>query len=285
MFSNSSVCVRVKSSAGSKKIMYRKVEVNRDAKNTLINMVNRSANYILQLDRVEFTPDYQVSSGECYVIRDYELPSSIYEAIRDVQFLDEYDPKKSFISLVVVGDCNHEIFGFQRIAGNSFSKKKCFVFKDNVLVNGSLGLFLNESLDALYYGGDLYFCNFERVNSFLDNLSSYYRVATKEELESFMNSESLLIEDPESFEQSKSVRFLRKIYLIQDRRVLESHTVDEIVKVAFDRGIKLDVSDGKIIVPKDKSRLNDFFDFLVGNVFVDWHNDVAMVANSVKKLQ
>lgn len=245
---------------------------------------------------VSFAEDWLADGEELFVIKDYE----------DVHGLSKFTD--SSITPLSDDELNQVACFFVRNSGcilvQAFDRRSlltpeqhCLLFKifgssDTAYeVNEHFrGFFLSENVHAVIKGGALYFQSFYTDDKAL-GLQKYLTEASDEELKGFFEHPSIKFEggrdEIAELTQSPST-FLRKdIGWILKSGVLDKYSPQYLVKRA--RSVKkieipLRLDDGKLLIPKGKSALNEALKFLRNTIFKSILDDEYYRANSRRRL-
>mgnify|MGYP002626446092 CR=1 FL=1 len=251
-----------------------------------LSVLYEKATVSVKMELHEFTPDYIRERGELYYINNVELPEDILTCLSNPKALADYNPSKDQdINCIFIGSSDMSRIAFKKIESKQYiSNSKINLFYDDSTFkrNKGSGLILDDSIDFFYIEGTLYFRSFDKVNSVID-ITQYFEIATDEGVNSFISDDRLRMDDEESFRSVLDRSMKRQILLIEKRGILNRST-EEIEKMAKDKGLKLDVKDGKIVMPNDKKEIKTIMRFLAGKIFLDDIYQEPMYANSVARV-
>lgn len=154
------------------------------------------------------------------------------------------------------------------------------------------GIILPSRLSAIYDNGKLLFQSYHNTKRFLD-LLSYFREATDFEMDVFLAHDLFDFEDKGSFKDNADSIVRKKIALLLTNNILEKITIAELESVAGelnsvvneDNKINLKISDGKLIIPKDKKDLKELIRFLDEDYFTTPFTKRKCLTNSKTFLQ
>lgn len=111
-------------------------------------------------------------------------------------------------------------------------------------------------------------------------MSDYYRSATDVEVNSFVKSEKLSIEDSVAFRGMANTWIRRKIAMINDSQVLVNYTASEIKMLAAESGIDIDIKEEAIVIPNDKEKVKVILGFLDEAAYKGPFSQKTYLANS-----
>lgn len=270
-----------------------------DAK-TQQEIVETFANGIKELTeektKISFDGSYKPNDDEYLVIENFRLSDEIKDAIRNpigVQGFMKENGKYPEIKAIFVGIREENSKGEQfKVAFQRFKKEQyistawynLFFDKDTFLQEKRFGISISDVVDCFVFDNELCFSSFYFTRQIFD-LNEYYRSATDIEVKAFSKNSKLLIEDAEAFEVMANTIIRRKIALINDSKVLEKFSANEIKKEAKAVGIDIDVRDKKLVIPNDKDKVKIILGFLDEEAYKGPFSKNTYLANSKRKLK
>lgn len=302
MFTNSDEII-ILAIKNSKKKVY-KLKLDREAKEEYVNQFNSYVNKLLYdedndlKDFHDFETNYSNSEEENFKIDDFQFPEEIKNSIDHPDVLEPFVVKNNNstnkegyrIKAILIGNKNEN--GEYCVAGQKFSYKHILVQKGFNLTldkdtfkqeERKFIIAVPEKIDCLFQENKLIFQKYSQANSVFD-LSSYYREASNEEINSLKTNDLLLIEDSDFFDkmvQGISVR--KKIAKILDIRALKDL---EKVKVAAENlnfTLPLTNDGKKIIWPDNKANQKKLLKFLSEELFSGAITSQKYISNSTRK--
>jgi hypothetical protein len=149
------------------------------------------------------------------------------------------------------------------------------------------GLVLDNRLCALIEGSDLFIRTYAPAARVLD-LTSYYREATDEEIDTFAGHERLRCEDTSTLKTAADTWTRRKIALLLKSGLIDSVSPRKAKKLAaeFDVSVLVKKVGGKdkILLPTDRHALKDLLRFLDEDYYKSPLTKTRYVSHSKRKL-
>lgn len=293
MFNNSSIFLL--SEEGSESHIYR-LETDADAQRAINGMLSTASQKLIQdKERIPFDGNYKPNADEYLAIERFCVPEEIRQAVRDPLGVEPFRRgEEAFppIKMLFVGDCEKSEdsvrfhFAFQRFRKEQYlsaNQINLFLDKNTFIRQRNFGLGITDTVDCLYTDEALCFSSFYYARQVFD-LRNYYREATDTELASFSDNPGLVLEDKDVFMKSADSWIRRKISLIQDSGVLETHKPAELVERAEEIGLHLTTKEDKLVLPKDKKQVKVILGFLDEEAYKGIFSGTTYLANSKRKL-
>lgn len=246
-------------------------------------------------NKIIFDGNYKPHDDEFLSISNFTLADEIKDAIRNPLGVHSYcknDDKYPDIKAIFVGekeDSNDkEVFriAFQRFKKEQYISTKPFnlFFDDNTFMQETrFGISISDNIDCYYEDGELQFLSFYFARQIFD-LSDYYRTATDHEVTTFATSDKLALEDKEVFISNANSWIRRKIALINDSGVLQDNSASQIKTIAKKIGVSIEVSDNKVVIPKDKEQVKIILGFLDEEAYKGPFSKKTFLANSKRAI-
>lgn len=171
---------------------------------------------------------------------------------------------------------------FQRFRKEQYISTRWYnlFFENNTFFQEKrFGISISDTIDCYYTDGELQFTSFYFARQVFD-LSDYYRSATDVEVNSFVKSEKLSIEDSVAFRGMANTWIRRKIAMINDSQVLVNYTASEIKMLAAESGIDIDIKEEAIVIPNDKEKVKVILGFLDEAAYKGPFSQKTYLANS-----
>ena len=282
VFKDPCICILRKTKNASYEV--ERLSIGGNASTQCISTISRASSRFLCPTAVEYSPEYKLDSDQIFVIRDFPLPQLLQNAFRNSATLKTYSPG-STLDIITVANKDSNSIAFQRVKKSQIlSNKLClFLSGDSFVQNNKTGFVINESINCLYHGNDLYFTSYNLANQIFD-LKQYYEEASDAAVKAFINNNLFELEDVESFTTSiKTHEMRRKLVLVEKTGVL-NHSFEEIVKIAEEKNIPIRVSNDRIIIPKDRQELRIVIGFLTDKVFRSNFTNELFITNSVQNI-
>ena len=274
------------------------LEIDANVRETIIQSFEEAAKKYLDPANqfYEFDGRYKPDSNEYLYISNYTLCQEIKNAIKNPSSIDGFrkmDGQYPAIKAIFVGSVQ-EKDGVEEytIAFQLFKKEQRLVRAGwiNLLAsrntferNDKYGFSISNTIECFYRGTSLYFKSFYLAKQIFP-LNDLYRIATFEDVQKFANHPNLYIEDKDSFIQNADQCTRRRISLINDSKILETYSADEISDKASMIGINIEIKDGKLVIPEDKVNRKSVISFLVDEEYKSSFSDDVFRTNSKTKV-
>lgn len=245
---------------------------------------------------VGFDGNYKPNEDEIFIIRNFKLLDAIMDAVRNpigVQEFKKVKGKYPEIKALFIGEKqesdNKEEFdiSFQKIRKEQIvSKNNLNLILDNntFIENKRFSFGVSDSIDCYYSKGDLYFSSYFFARQIFE-LRDYYRTATDSDVEDFINLSEIGIINMDTFKaQAQSSWVRRKIAAINDSKILENNSANDIKKVADETGINLEISGEQIVIPEDKDSVKILLGFLDEEAYRGPFSNTTYLAGSKRKI-
>jgi len=214
-------------------------------------------------DSIHYKPEH----GELLVIRDFEMPEEIINALKNPIDMDtiserEYEKIKSIFCGRQMANGSYMImftvFDARKIIKRSKWKTILFYSHGTFSEFENKMIVIDERIDVLFMDENLYFHSFANAKKiFGDALNDYYREATDEEVEEFSNN-LFGSKIPEEF---IDFRTRKLIFGIMKSRIPDVQRVVQIGREKF--GIELEITEnGKLAIPENKKDFKKLLKFL-----------------------
>lgn len=279
MFEDCSLLAMIDTS--DKSIQIRRITEDSNTQKT-ISQTFATAAAEMKKDRapVAFDGKYhpQPEDMEYLVIAPFVLPSEIKEALRNPQGLELYSPESGKlppIKALFVGKCEKNgeketiEIAFQKFKKDQYitAAKHHLLFSNNTFTKETkLGISVGQNVDCVFEDSKLYFRSYYYARQIFD-LSDYYRTASIQDLQVFVDNASIQMEKKEGFIDEANEWERRRIAAINDSGLFEQYRVNEIKKLAKETDITLNISKGKIMIPEDKKERRVVLGFLAEEVY------------------
>lgn len=271
--------------------------MDQDTQNSICSIFSEAVSEMkARKELVIFDGNYKPDEDEYLTITGFVLPTEIKEALKNPMNVPTYRPKiKKFprIKAIFVGNCEKHgrLFkyrvAFQRFKNDQYisnHRLNLLYDKDSFFQEKRTGISISSYIDC-YYDGSLNFVSFFFTRQIFD-LGQYYREATEGEIIDFSNEKILSIENEEAFKKQAADTWVRRrVAIINDLRILESHTVSEIKAIGKTAGINILIYNKKIVIPAEKKEMKKIIGFLVEEVYPGYFSKgTTYMANSKRKI-
>lgn len=231
------------------------------------------------LERVPFTQSYNTGEGEIFSISDFVISEEIEAAIDDPASVDSLNLKSGDVPPIKAIFTGWKSSSGELSVAYQLFKKNQYLTRSGVsliLSSGTFnelatpGIIISYEIVALYEQGELLFNSYFQARQVLE-LAQYYREATQSDIDSFVSSDSVFVEDVEEFNSIADTWVRRKLAIIQDGGLLDSISVSDIALKASEFGIAISIRDEggvkAIDVPRDKKSVKELLRFLDEDYF------------------
>lgn len=242
-----------------------KLILDRKAQESICNIFSMGTNTMLDadLEEVEFCVGYTPDKEQIMSIDAISTDEMVIEAVDNPDGVEIFIPNAREypnIKALFTG-CNEpkQVIAFQRFNKSQYltNNRIGIIHLGNTLkeIDG-FGMIIGTGIDCVIHCGKLLFRSYSNARQIFD-LAQYYRSASEGEVTAFVENEKMFVEDKEGFKAVADEWTRKKIALIQDSRVLEDNSAEEIAVSAEELGVAIQVIAGKIILPSDKKAMKD----------------------------
>ena len=240
----------------------------------------------------KYTP--QPDDDDYLYIDNFSLPAEIVSAINNPQGLDELEPVDGNlpeIKALFVGQ-HDRINGvdtytaaFQKVKSEQYisAAKLHLLYSGNTFsADNRVGISVGKQIDCLYRDGRLSFASYYYAKQIFE-LSKYYRVATKDDVQKFVDDAIISMDGGDDFAKAANSWELRKIASIMDSGILKKYSASRIKSLAKQTGFDLAINGKKIVIPTDKKERRIVLGFLDEEVYKGAFSDTVYQTNSKRK--
>ena len=231
---------------------------------------------ITSSDQAPFHPYYNNDEDIPY-IEAFELPQEIIDAIHDSSHVIDFSPEKGGhfrIKSIFIGEGDGDLsrIAFQRIRNNQVVTRHFHIFtsRDTLELSRRPFFTISERADCVFDSGRLLFNKFWSAKQVF-SLADYYRVATQEDVENFINNDMFIFDDQDTQIALMDQHMRKKIASIIDSDVLVNKSANDIQGIAQDYGINVNINHHngvqKIILPDERKDLKTLIKFLDEDLF------------------
>jgi hypothetical protein len=183
---------------------------------------------------------------------------------------------------------SYPVVVFQRFRKEQYIARQgisLFHQQDSFVASEKFGFTIQENADCLYIGGELRFHSFYYARQIFD-LSGYYREATDQDIEAFIQHEKVNIRQTEVFKTlSNDAWVRRKIALIRDSGFLDKHPAAKIRTKAKSFGLQVSITSNRLDFPDDKKELKLLLKFLDEEIYRGVFSEAVLETNSKRRFQ
>jgi len=142
---------------------------------------------------------------------------------------------------------------------------------------------LDGKLVCIIEGGKVKFKSFHNLRTIFE-LSTFFTVATDDDINSFAGHASLNIADLNDFKNISDVGMRKQIHAIIKNDTLSNYTAVQIRTAAQRAGINCNVNNGQIQMPDDKADIKNLLYFLNDGLYEAPLSSIQYIANSKKAM-
>ncbi len=255
----------------------------------------QEAAFARAVNPIAFDGKYKPDDDEVLVIENYDDIDGLHEAIANPLTKPELNPTAESLTSLKALFTGYQrdgasvaliqLFDRRRILSN---RGLSLFHSENVFrkVDGA-GLTLDGKLSAVLENGQLRFQSFHAVRQILD-LSQYYIEATDNDIRTFARLPCLQVQDLEQLIASSDTWVRRKVTLIQQSGTLQNVAVADLLQIAIQFGIQLDIAQNNgievIALPTDRPGLKKLLRFLDEDYYMSSILRVPHITNSRRRL-
>lgn len=249
------------------------------------------------VERLDYDPGYSPDDHEVFALANFELPRHLVEATGAPDAPDgigERDIEDGLIKALVAVEFPWDD-STSRILFQSFDARQTITKSRRYLVLSTEnftrlekpGIAIGSKLTAAFVGGTLLFQSQHLTRRFLE-VDEAFEIATDDEIRSLLKHPTFATEDLDIVLATADHWTRRKITSIQRRRTLDRVEVSEIIEVARDFEVEVEVitknGNDQIGVPSDKKQLKRLVRLLDEDLYVSPLTGDRFQANSKRKL-
>ncbi len=249
------------------------------------------------LERIDYDPGYTPDESEVFALADFPLPrflAVVVHAPDAPETVSQADIEDGLIKALVAVefpwlDATSRILFQSFDARQTITKKKWYLSlgQANFTRLETPGLAIGTKLSAVLTGGTLLFRSQHIVRRFLD-VDEAFEVATNEQIGKLLAHSAFAHGDLADVLATADRWIRRKVASIERRGTLDRVTVDEIVMVADEFKVEIDVittnGTNQIKVPTEKKELKRLVRLLDEDLYVSPLTGDHFQANSKRKL-
>lgn len=276
----------------------QRLTLSQNIQNELDNFYNTSKEKFLRdKEVINFEGDYKAGENEIFRIDEFNWLGKIkhleanhrtnVDINNPLQFSQLENDMIENIKILII-DLAHYII-FQNVDNRKFIKPRSFlIYSENTFsFEDRSGIKLDENIDAAVNksNGELLFNSFHNASKIFD-LSEYYREATDDEVQNFLNDELFEVDGPIDINNlNQNTR--KKIYLIMKNRTLKNvrNNYPAVKGYAISLGLNDCFTDDKIVIKSgDKKLIKRLIDFLNEDLYKSPISGLIYVSNSKRKV-
>lgn len=248
-------------------------------------------------DEVLFDGNYRPDSDECLYISDFDDIDALSEAVANPMTVPVAAQTESLLQSI-----KSLFFGINGPRGwvvylQAFDRRRLISNKGfSIFHSGDVykrlegtGLTIDHRVVAKLDGQKLSFRSFFLARQIFD-LSIYYQEATDADITEFANISQVKVTDIDQFKEISDSWVRRKVWLIQQSKILEKVPPDEL-RVAAE-GFKLEINHERdaegaeqLVIPSDKRQLKSLLRFLDEDYYTSPLSKTNFMTNSKVQLE
>lgn len=257
----------------------KKFEIDRNAQIEMCKIFSEESVALIspEIEPVEHCPSFRGNIGEILYIDGYVLNTDIIEAIREPISVDIFnkDEDGSNIISIFTGKVEDEdvVISFQNMTKSQYLLTKgipLFMRANKLVQVSNYGITFKKVVDVIYKNGRILFKSFNTAKQIFD-LTEYYRIATDEDVNNFIENDKICLDNPEKFRDDADTFIRRKITSIQDSRIFEQYSAREISSKGVEFGLMIPTVDlggvEKLQIPSNKSDVREVLKFLDEEIY------------------
>ncbi|MCU7976439.1 DUF4868 domain-containing protein [Shewanella sp. SW36] len=247
-------------------------------------------------EEIEFDGKYKPEHDEVLYIDGYDDIDGLENAIINPLGVEPVNPNEDFFLEIKALFTGYETdVGTIKILLQNFDRRKIIstnglsIFHSNNVYKKieGIGITVDYKLTATLELGKLKFYSFHTTRQMFD-LSEYYKVATDDDVQEFLDAERIQSVDSEVFLPLADSWVRRKISLIQQSGILQNVPIHEMRAAAIDFNIPfvtIDVDGVEVIsIPNNKSDLKMLLRFLDEDYYKSPLSKTNFVTNSKQQI-
>lgn len=226
---------------------------------------------------IPFDAGYSPDSHEMFRLGKYDLPDWINgENSLTIHNLDAISNNEALIDTIrgiaafARDEAGRELVLFQNFSRSHVIHPGRFLFMQNDAYETAQrpGLTLDGKLAAIYVPAQrqLFFHNFRTANTFLP-LADFYEEASEQDIREMLAHERLAAEDPDALAIGASQWFRKRFAMLSNSGIIDEYTPQQIVDHSVGYEVEIQLEDGKIVFPSNKSSAKRLLQFLNEELF------------------
>lgn len=240
----------------------------------------------------KYTP--QSEDMEILVIPHFDLPTIVKDALKNPHGLEVYSPKGgelSPIKALFVGKYSNEnntetyTVAFQKFRNDQYitaTRHNLFFTGNTFVKDDRIGITVANSVDCVIKEGNLYFQSYYFAKQIFD-LTGYYREASSQDVQAFVDSDLISMENSQAFVASANTWERRKIASINDSGILKNYTAKKIKDIGKKNGVVITIVGDSIIFPENREERRIVLGFLDEEVYTGAFSQTLFQTNSKRK--
>lgn len=231
--------------------------ITADIRSVFINIGNSILND--DVEEILFDGNFNIQDEEILYV-ELQLPDNVVEASTNPIGLQVLNLATDDIKTLFWVEDN--IYYFQNFDKRKLLQNKNVIFWDNNTFNKltSDALIVDNVVNAIHKNNRLYFKSYANANKIF-SLLSYFEAASDEVIDQFATNDKLTV-DADWLKENGNTIIKKQITLIQKSNVLANANPKKIKTSANKFNLKIELVDGKLVLPNDKKQCKDILSFL-----------------------
>ena len=245
----------------------RKINLTQNITQTIANIFILNSEQILDIGihEILFDGNYNVDEGEVLYVN-LILPDNVKQVATNSIGIPVLDLNKENVKALFWYESN--TYYFQNFDKRKLLKNRNVIIYDNQTYSKleSNAFIVENVVNAVYKDDKFYFNSYSNANKIF-SLSDFYQEASNEEIEIFSKNDKVLFDQNWLKVNANSI-IRKQITLLQKSATLVNSNTNKIKTSAKKFKLTIDLEDGKIKFPNDKTQLKDILTFLNEQYFI-----------------
>ena len=245
-----------------------------------------------QSEVVEFDPRYKVDDDELFVIRDFELPHFMINAIRNINQVDNLhlDADVRIKAIFAAESASHSS-SHLRVYFQKFMQQQLLVKRWTLLGNRDTyrkledpGLMLGSSLVAFYEEDkEMLFRSYTLVNRII-GLEPYFIEATDDDIHDVLGDDKFEVENVSDILANADTVMRKRFMAVKASEILSQITVRKVQAQARNFNVEIEIRGGKIVFPTERKQAKEFLRLLLEGYYEGPLTGTRYVTNSQRTI-
>ena len=245
----------------------RKINLTQNITQTIANIFILNSEQILDIGihEILFDGNYNVDEGEVLYVN-LILPDNVKQVATNSIGIPVLDLNKENVKALFWYESN--TYYFQNFDKRKLLKNRNVIIYDNQTYSKleSNAFIVENVVNAVYKDDKFYFNSYSNANKIF-SLSDFYQEASNEEIEIFSKNDKVLFDQNWLKVNANSI-IRKQITLLRKSATLVNSNTNKIKTSAKKFKLTIDLEDGKIKFPNDKTQLKDILTFLNEQYFI-----------------
>lgn len=237
--------------------------ITADIRNVFVNIGNAILND--DVEEILFDGNFNIENDEILFVN-MELPANVIETSSNPIGFQELNLSVDDIKTLFWVE--NDVYYFQNFDKRKLLQNKNVIFWDNTtfakLTNDAL--IVDNIVNAIYKNDKFYFKSYANANKIF-SLLAFFEEASNEIIDEFAENDSLTV-DANWLKINGNSIIKKQITLIQKSNVLSNANTKKIKSSANKFNLKIELVDGKLVLPNDKKQCKDILSFLNEQYYV-----------------